>query len=217
MNRVWLVGAVVLAAASISPATVQVVLEADADSYVRCLYNCEDGYEFWWDRDTNYGGQSRLLVVKTQGRYSLTEIAYMHFDFSGLGGYDGADLVRAQLILLAEQAAQGEQRAYVVREPWDEMTITYNNRPPRGAQVASFYLYKGYTYVDLDIGPIAPWVDSPETAHGVELEDAELVTDWDDEGMIYSRETGTPPNLRLTFTGEAVEGASWGEIKASFE
>jgi len=210
----------VLAAASISPATVQVVLEADADSYVWYEDNGED-----WPPlhiNENFGSEPLmgvLLQCWAKGPTQELQMSYMHFDFSGLGEYDATDLVEAQLVLMVAHVALGEdQRAYVVTEPWLEMNITFNNRPERGELLASFHLDVDETIVDLDVGPIAPWVDAPETAYGIHILDYDW---WEGDnptgGKIYTRESGYAPELWLTFTGEAVAESSWGEIKAAFE
>jgi hypothetical protein len=205
---------IVLAAVSVALATEEVVLEADADSFVR--YFDELGGEIQY-ADDNYGGESYMWVLDNVDQFGhWIEIAYMHFDFSGLGDYDGEYLIGAQLVFRSAYSAYGEQRAYKVAGAWEEMTITYNNRPGAGAFLASFHISAGYNYVNLDTTPIAPWVDAPETAHGILIVDAEQVMEHDDPAKIDTRETDTGPELRLTFTGPAVEGASWGEIKASF-
>jgi len=205
----------VLAAAAVAPATEQVVLETDGDSYVRYYWCGEGEVEYIYD---NFGHESLMWVLYYRDEYGDypvdIEIAYMHFDFSGLGEYDGADLVEAQLVFFA-QTPVWEQRAYTVKSAWHEMTITYNNRPGAGTWLASFYMDVGDNCVDLDVTPIAPWVDAPETAYGILI--------WDNSGSdcvpgkIYTRETEYVPELRLTFSGPAVQGASWGEIKAAFE
>jgi hypothetical protein len=194
--------------------TEEVVLEADADSFVR--YFDELGGEIQY-ADDNYGGESYMRVLDNVDQFGhWIEIAYMHFDFSGLD-YDGEYLIGAQLVFRSEYSAYGEQRAYKVNGAWEEMTITYDNRPGAGAFLASFYISAGYNYVNLDTTPIAPWVDAPETAHGIMIVDAEQVMEHDDPAKIDTRETGNGPELWLTFSGPAVEETSWGEIKAAFE
>jgi len=209
----------VLAVVSVAPATVQVVLESDGDSYVWYEDNGVD-----WPPlhiDDNFGGEPLMGVLLQCWAKGLTQelqMSYMHFDFSGLGEYDAADLVEAQLVLRVAQAALGEdQRAYVVTEPWLEMNITFNNRPERGALLATFHLDVDEIIVDLDVGPIAPWVDAPETAYGIHILDHDW---WEGDsatpGRIYTRESDYAPELWLTFSGPAVQESSWGQIKASF-
>jgi hypothetical protein len=203
-----------LAAASVAPATVQVVLEADADSYVKYYEEWESDPQY---ADDNYGGEPLMYVLYNYYQWGEeSERAYMHFDFSGLGDYDGADLVGAQLVLHAEHGGGGPQRFLAVAEAWDEMTITFNNQPSWGGQLALSEMYAGYNYVDLNTGPLAGWVDAPETAYGIVIHDTEQVQENDPAAKIHTRETDYAPELRLTFTGEAVTESSWGEIKARF-
>jgi hypothetical protein len=209
----------VLAAAAGVWAAETVVLESDGDSYVWYEDNGVD-----WPPlhiDENFGSEPLMGVLLQCWAKGLTQelqMSYMHFDFSGLGEYDAADLVEAQLVLRVAHAALGEdQRAYVVTEPWLEMNITFNNRPERGELLAIFHLDVDETIVDLDVGPIAPWVDAPETAYGIHILDYDW---WEGDsatpGRIYTRESDYAPELRLTFSGPAVEESSWGNIKASF-
>ncbi|HUT98167.1 MAG TPA: DNRLRE domain-containing protein [bacterium] len=221
MNRIWLVCAVFLAAASVAPATEQVVkLETDGDSYVCRFYEPSVPLEFYVD--DNFGDAWELHVSNTYTYISdpwwmeVLEMAYMHFDFSGLGEYDGADLVEAQLVFNATDAVEGAVLAAKVAGPWEEMSITYRNRPPRGDSVASFDMVEGYNYVDLNVGKIAPWVDAPDLAYGIQLDHGGNGS-WDNYGVFCSRETDSPPELWLTFSEPAVQESSWGEIKASFE
>jgi hypothetical protein len=215
MKGFWLACVVVLAAVSVALATEQVVVEADGDSYVKYWEEWESEPEY---TDDNYGGEPLMLVIYNQYQWGLlVEIAYMHFDFYGLDEYDGAYLVGAQLQLHVASGAGGVQNAYAVGGAWEEMTITYNNRPGMGSWLASFYLVEGDNCVDLDVTPIAPWVDAPETAYGILIWDTEQVQEWDITGAISTRETEYVPELWLTFSGPAVQGASWGEIKAAFE
>ncbi|HUT98168.1 MAG TPA: DNRLRE domain-containing protein [bacterium] len=213
-NRGRLVCAVFLAVATTVTATVQVVLEADGDSYVKYYEEWESDPEY---ADDNFGGEPLMYVLDNYYQWGEEfEIPFMHFDFSGLGDYDGTYLVGAQLVLHAASYANGLQQAHAVGGAWEEMTITFNNCPGAGALLASFYMDGGDNYVDLDIGPIAPWVDAPETAYGILIFDTEQVWEDDPPGTIYTRETENAPELWLTFSGPAVEGASWGEIKAAF-
>ncbi len=214
MRGFYLTCAVVLAIASVAQATVQVVLEADADSYVNYWEEWESEPQY---TDDNYGGEPVMTTIYNEYQWGLLiEIAYMHFDFSGLGEYDGQHLVGAQLVFHATSNAGGLQQARMVGGAWEEMTITYNNQPPMGSVIASFYMYTGYNYVDLDVGPIASWVDTPETAYGILIWDTEQAQEWDIPGDMSTRETDYAPELWLTFSGPAVQESSWGEIKASF-
>ncbi|MCX7020750.1 MAG: DNRLRE domain-containing protein, partial [bacterium] len=129
--------------------------------------------------------------------------------------YDGTDLVEAQLVFNAIDPVEGAVLAGKVAGPWEEMTITYRNRPPRGDSVAAFDMVEGYNYVDLNVSKIAPWVDTPDLAYGIQLS-RDGRDGVDNFGVFYSRETEHVPELRLTFSGPAVEEASWGEIKAAF-
>jgi hypothetical protein len=207
--------AAVLAVVSAAPAVEEVVLEADADSYVKSV---EDYDAHQWYGDDNYGGEDRLEVLSFLDPWYVTvEYAYVHFDFSGLDEYDAADLVTARLVFFCEDPAQGVQQVYLAAGHWGEMSITYNNQPPSGDRAASYMMQAGYNSVYLNVGLIAPWVDAPQTAYGLRMEDAEQLTEDDDHtGIISSREAGAPAELRLTFSKPAVEGASWGQIKARF-
>jgi hypothetical protein len=219
MNGYWFVVAVILAVATVAPATEQVVLEADADSYVRYAFNNDDG-EIWGEMyyDDNYGGDVRMYVKKSLYKQSDIKISYVYFDFSELEGYgyDAENLARAQLVFYAQDDADWEKYVYVLEEPWDEMTVTYLTRPDFGDKVATFdHIDAGYNYIELDVGPIAPWVDAPETAFGFGIDS---INDYHHihEVILYSREGGIPAKLYLTFSMPDVQEASWGEIKASF-
>ncbi|HDR06951.1 MAG TPA: DNRLRE domain-containing protein [Candidatus Coatesbacteria bacterium] len=215
MNRLFFACLVVLVAAAATEAAEWVTIEADADAYVRYYEEWESEPQY---ADDNYGGEPLMYVLYNFYQWGVDiEIAYMHFDFSGLGDYDGQYLIGAQLVLHAEHGGAGWQRFLAVAEAWDEMTITFNNQPSWGGQLALFEMYEGYNYVDLDVGPIAPWVDAPETAYGILIWDTEQVMENDPSAKIHTRETDFAPELWLTFSGPAVQEASWGEIKASFE
>jgi len=102
----------VLVAVSGALATEQVVLEADGDSYVKYYEEWESEPEY---ADDNFGGEPLMYVLDNYYQWGEEiEIAYMHFDFSGLGDYDGEYLVGAQLVLHAESSASGVQHACAV-------------------------------------------------------------------------------------------------------
>jgi hypothetical protein len=211
MGRITLL---VLGVSCAAWATEEVVLTADTDSYV---YH----YEIWEEdpqyEDDNFGADPLMYVLSNYYQWGEEcEIAFLHFDFSGLDEYDTPDMIAAQLLLHAESDASGAQLVHVVTCPWEEMTITFNNQPTRGRSLATFEMHAGYNYVDLDIIPIAPWVDVPETAYGIVINDGQQVMEYDPVGIIHTRETDYAPQLRLFFTDVTVEESSWGNIKASF-
>src|SRR4030042_666806 len=108
----------ILAAAFLALATVEVVLETDGDSYVRYYEEWESEPQY---ADDNYGAEPLMYVLYNYYQWGEdSERAYMHFDFSGLDGYDGADLVGAQLVLHAEHGGGGPQRFRAVAGAWAE-------------------------------------------------------------------------------------------------
>ncbi|HDR06952.1 MAG TPA: DNRLRE domain-containing protein, partial [Candidatus Coatesbacteria bacterium] len=168
MNRLFFACLAVLVAASVASALEWVFLTTDADSYVRYAYEGDDEGHVFDEKyaDDNYGGAQRLYVKRSLYKSSDIKIAYLHFNFHLLDdyGYVGADLVEARLVFYAEEAAEKEKYVHVLGDPWDEMTVTYNTRPRLGERVATFdYMDAGYNYIDLDVGPIALFVDMPET------------------------------------------------------
>jgi hypothetical protein len=215
MSGSRLVILVVLAVAGAAGATEEVVLTADADSYV---YH----YEEWGSdpqyEDDNFGAETLMYVLSNYYQWGDEDRrAFIHFDFSGLGEYAGADLVGAQLVFYAEHGGGGPQRFLTVLEAWDEMTITYNNEPMHGVELALCELNVGYNCVDMTHRHLKSWVDAPETAYGIVIRDTEQVQEYDPAAKIRTRETDYAPELHLFFTGEAVGETSWGQIKAEYE
>ncbi len=113
-------------------ATLEVIqknaLDATADTYVRGGIHAT----------TNYGGNNRL-IVKDDGNPDYDRIALLRFDLAGLAG---TGVIRKVYLDLASpvMGPRGATTPYRVRyvgdDGWQEMTVTWNNRPPLGPPLA---------------------------------------------------------------------------------
>ncbi len=97
---------------------------------------------------TNYGGARNINVNDTQ-------IGYYRFDLTGLPGTPQAALLRLATIEGGFATTPREFRR-VADDTWDELTMTWNNRPaPDSAVVASALPGKGWAEFDLGAAVLA--------------------------------------------------------------
>jgi len=206
------VALIVLTAAAGVLAAEEVVLAADADAYV-----------YWDERfppdfEENLGDEPILRVNNWWSYYNWGENrSFIHFPFDGLDP-DGS-VLKAVLSIYITECRERDHPIYVAccAEAWEEYEINWYNQPP-------FYIYIGswsdifpigqYSdVVELDVEEMERMVRNPEENFGIVLR-----TYVGGNSIIFSsREGGNPPLLKLLVSGPAVQPASWGKIKASFE
>jgi hypothetical protein len=106
------------------PSQDPVTLPCVADTYV------QDGSS----ADTNFGSATTLLV-KSSTATGVNRDTYLKFDLSSVPSVGGARL-RIYSALTADGTVQPSIYA-VADTTWSESTVTWNNRPPLGATIAS--------------------------------------------------------------------------------
>ncbi|MGB0387465.1 MAG: DUF7594 domain-containing protein, partial [Ardenticatenaceae bacterium] len=103
-----------------------------ADAYVRAS-----------SPERNNGLETRL---RTDGEPDT--VSYLRFDIPDLGG----QFVSATLRIYANDPANsGYSLSTVADNSWDELTITYNNRPAIGNEVASVAPFPAQTWTEIDV------------------------------------------------------------------
>ncbi|WII40068.1 DUF7594 domain-containing protein [Paenibacillus thiaminolyticus] len=102
------------------------VISPAADAYVR-----NGTYA-----NTNYGSDNSL-VVKQDGSSGYSREAYIRFDLRGLSG--AVEEAKISLTTRAKQLSNLRHQAHLVSDnSWDELKITWNNKPAGGAIIASW-------------------------------------------------------------------------------
>ncbi|MBN3526765.1 DUF7594 domain-containing protein [Paenibacillus apiarius] len=102
------------------------VISPAADAYVR-----NGTYA-----NTNYGSDNSL-VVKQDGSSGYSREAYIRFDLTGLSG--AVEEAKISLTTTAKQLSSLRHQAHLVSDnSWDELKITWDNKPAGGAIIASW-------------------------------------------------------------------------------
>ncbi|MFX1235213.1 MAG: GTP-binding protein [Promethearchaeota archaeon] len=104
-----------------------ILLINTSSSYYRTLNVNQDAYVYEYHPDTNYGEEALIYVGNY--KFGKTE-AYYRFDVSGFeGGWNDAYLE----VKFNFASCPVNVGACIIFESWDEMSITWNNKPNRTA------------------------------------------------------------------------------------
>jgi hypothetical protein len=119
--------------------------------------------------NTSFATQANNYGALTSVNVDLNKIALIRFDLAGLP--PGATIAKANLVLyLSRFTTAGTIFVSPVAGPWDEITVTYNNFPGRGAAATSFVVTQGATYITVDVTSLAQaWAGNGNTNYGVAL------------------------------------------------
>ncbi|XGA12897.1 DNRLRE domain-containing protein [Paenibacillus thiaminolyticus] len=99
--------------------------------------------------DINYGSANGL-VVKDDGSNGYVREAYIRFDLTGLSG--AVEEAKISLTTIAKQLSSLSNQAQLVSDnSWDEMKITWNNKPAGGAIIASWDVAEVGENVQIDV------------------------------------------------------------------
>lgn len=158
--------------------------------------------------DTNYGNENWL---RTQINNNVEYESFIRFDLSGVLG----TTINSAILRLYRSVSDsaGKIRVYSCdNDTWGELSITYNNRPPKGTPewYVVYELTDNLTTTPHDID-ITPWVVSEFSNDSAKLVTVIVspnpVTDdgWNQGHRFASREHGTiqGPRLILDVEGEA--------------
>lgn len=129
-----------------------------------------------------YGGVQKMAVCTSCALTGApTKRAYVRFDTSGLAG-----TVTSAVLRFNTTTPAGPLDVHGVAQQWSESTITWNNAPPRGAEVGR----------SANPTTAAGWIDIPLEAVGT----GSYVIETTSSAItrIASRETTTRPQLILT-------------------
>jgi|GEM_PF-5812815 len=186
-------------------------LTPSSDSYV-AFYDEHGGDDNDLYADDNFGDADilRLMYHESQWSYSYY-YPYINFDLSA---YVGDTLLDAELRIYLEEAPDGDQSLRLVSSSWEELTITYNNRPAATWLLNMAQLTEGWNTIDLPIADMQPFITNPAQFYGFKMLDTQY---WYSPipGKFHSRENTHPPELRLYISGAAVEETTWGQLKAN--
>ncbi|MGB0385709.1 MAG: DUF7594 domain-containing protein [Ardenticatenaceae bacterium] len=112
-----------------------ITLTPQADAYTRAD-----------EPDTNRGTEKRL---RTDG--SPHTVSYLRFDVPNYSG----ELLSATLRIHAnEEARKGYVVSSVADNSWDELSISYNNRPPIGDIIGSVEPFPSAMWTEVDVTPL---------------------------------------------------------------
>lgn len=114
-------------------------------------------------RNANNGPGVNLKVGPTQ-------TALLRFDLSALPAATlPADVSKASIILFVNAVnAPGAARVVALTSPWDESTVTYNNRPDTGSIVTTATVAVPNQYLVVDVTEqVKAWLRSPAQNYGL--------------------------------------------------
>lgn len=185
-------------------------LTPSGDSYV-AFWDDNGGEEYDEYDDDNFGSENllKLMYHESQVGYSYY---YPYINFN-LSSYAGDTLLAAELRIYVEGVPDGDQTLWLVNSTWEEMTITYNNRPAATWLLDMAHLPTGWNTISLPIADMQPFITNPAQFFGFTMLDTHQAYP-PILGKFHSRENTHPPELRLYISGAVVEEATWGQLKA---
>ena len=111
----------------------------------------DDSYVQGGDSENKNFGSSSDMLVKTAAEHT-TRVPYLKFDLSDLPG----NTVNATLVLTMQDSKNEMTYSFLlVDDNWDESTITKNNAPSFGKEIARKKVIKNSKTVEIDITEIA--------------------------------------------------------------
>jgi len=150
------------------------------------LISVADAYVRASNPEQNNGSETRL---RTDG--SPDTVSYLRFDIPDLGG----QFVNATLRIYAnDPGSQGYRVSTVADNSWDELMISYNNRPALGNEVGSVAPFPAMTWTEVDVSSLI-------TGEGL-LSVATSTTSGTNVDY-SSREGANPPELILQAVGNS--------------
>lgn len=147
----------------------------------------------------NSGPQRGLLLVAPQIEFSGEKQALIRFHPISLP--EGAEITDARIRLYQQRGPTvGAVKMYALEGGFNEETVTWNTKPPRGASQSITETGGGSGLRFFDISPslVRSWIQSPGTNYGVVLVYEGLTPyGWE----FSSDESGSPPTLIISYTG----------------
>jgi hypothetical protein len=164
---------------------------------------------------TNPNGGPNFLY---QGQYgSCFDRTLIQWDLSQIPA--GATIVSAEMRLWCEAfygTQSGAPVCYLIEEPWDESTVTFNTQPAWSAAVTatgSWPVADEWHVVDVT-GFVQAWCSGAEENYGIYCHSASTTgtcvpgfysSNWADESL--------RPSLVVVYWPQELEQGSWGSIK----
>lgn len=101
------------------------------------------------DPNSNYGGDSYIEVSRSTNSFVGTQLGYLKFSIGDLGG----DILSAKLKLYTSLVSETHSVGIhqVSSSSWDELSITYNNRPTYGDSIGSQLVAYSSTWYSWEI------------------------------------------------------------------
>ncbi|MCD4733615.1 DNRLRE domain-containing protein [bacterium] len=178
----------------------------------------KDAHVFSLTPDSNHGDLSFCNWGTVAGYWYTTYIEFTELnDFQ----YQGATVYSATLFLYVRAWSGDSSNQFVgaaVHSYWDEDTITWNNRPGPISGSGTYHNYPaadGWMSVDITDW-VRNWLDGTWTNNGFYFR---VHSGGDGQwNSVRSSDYTTDPSLRpalvMSYSGVAVEEATWGQIKA---
>lgn len=167
--------------------------------------------------DDNFGDHYDLFCG-----YAYTDQYWAYIQFNELDEpqYQGANVLSAYLSLYVfDRDGSGNFYIGFADDPWDEFTVTWQNRPgPAGAGFIPADYPVGYEWVNYDVTTLVQsWLDGTEPHNGFILFDEDTSTQR--FFTVYSSDypqNELSPQLILSYEPASLEASTWGLIKHTF-
>jgi len=171
----------------------------------------EDAYP-----DDNFGESEFLNVSEASGLRPIWSL--IQFDLSP---YAGANVTVATLKLYAfvvyNNSGNAETSLCGITGPWDEMTVTWDNKPDDAGEYQSYEWPGQDEWHEMDVTePVQGWLNGDYVNYGLYLKPGSANSN---DYIGYKSANGyatQDPILSFTITWSAVEPASLGAVKAAF-
>jgi hypothetical protein len=154
------------------------------------------------EENFNSGAQRSYLLVHPWREFEGETEALIRFYPIELPG--GAEItgVRVRLHQISGYV-DGAIDMYALQAGFDEDTVTWSTKPPRGAFQGTTELEAGSgpRYLDISTSLVESWIESPSTNHGIVL----VYSGLSQYGQAFSSdETSSPPTLIISYEGKPV-------------
>ncbi|MBD3277171.1 MAG: DNRLRE domain-containing protein [Candidatus Aegiribacteria sp.] len=169
--------------------------------------------------DSNYGLYSNIKCGFQAGYWAWT---YVEFEELNEAQYQGANVLSAYLSLyVITSNGTGQYLIGTPDGPWDESTITWNNKPDPSGTVTILADYPEFSgWVNYDVTELVQaWLNGTVPHHGFLLHD--FSTSTNRYFHFYSSDYQTSPDFRpeliLSYDPQgSLDTSTWGRIKNVF-
>ena len=166
----------------------------------------QDSYVYQYSPNSNYGAEGDLFIYSNYFDYNTIARSLIEFDLTSIAPGTGIQSALLNIYMFNQAGSDFAIEICEVDDPWNEMTVTWNNQPVHDTDfIAAILPYQGYTWWHFDITALAQfWVDNPGLNHGLKMKmEVEQYPDsCGRAAYFYSRDTLlNQPHLEITQAG----------------